>query len=333
MLDLALSGVQAGLSILGGFFGGSAAEKAAKIQKNAATAAGQDYRDTVASVNPGITQAAARAGDRAVTTAQDAATGIDQATALANAKLEQANKGFTPYTQAGGDAASVLQSGIAPGGAFNKEFGPEDFKIDPSYQFLVDQSTKALDRKGAAEGGALGGAQLQSALTLRNNLASTEYGKAFERFRQSMGDRFSNVFKTAGLGLNATEDVSGNLNKEGQNQIAGSVEGGRLNTRASEYAGNADMSQATQVAQNTLGGSETQGKYNTDAAAAEASGIIGGHNARWGGITGAGNTVTGALRFNELLKTPASNWNGGINPAYARNPLGGGGYGAGPMRP
>jgi len=310
MIDSLLGGsiIGAGASLLGGFFQGKAAKKAAEVQANAARAAGQHVEDTVRGANPGITQAAGRAGDRAVDTAWNAVTGVNNAATDANARLDTANTLLDPYADAGRDATGTLRAGLVPGGDFNKTPTLADLEMDPGYAFRKAEGEKAIQRSAAARGGALGGGVLQELNKYGSGLASQEYQNAFQRFRDSTKDRFGNLFAVSGSGQEAATRQGGNLAMQGANLIGAAETGAGLTTRASEYAGNADMGAADRVAGNQIRGAEVAGNYTTDAGAAQAAGTVGGSNALWSGIGGALNGITGALAFNRMLKNPTARW-------------------------
>jgi hypothetical protein len=283
--------IGAGANLISGFFQRSAAKKAAEIQARAAEAAGHHLEDTITSVNPQITGAAQRAGDRQVDTAWNAIEGVNQATREANARLD-------PYAASGRDANAVLQAGIAPGGDFNKTPTLSDLQMDPGYAFRTSEGEKAIARSAAAHGGATGGGVLKDLTNYSQGAASQEFQNAFARFQQSTQNRFGNVNTVAGRGFNAA-------NTQGGNDIGASQFGAGLATDASKYAGNADINAAQVTGENTIGGARTAGQYITGAGEARAAGEVGGQNAITGAVGGAVSGITGALTLKRLLQNPA----------------------------
>lgn len=90
----------------------------------------------------------------------------------------ETSKGYyTPYAAAGEEGLNALR------GLMNyKQFGAEDFQTDPGYQFRLQEGLKQLGRTSAARGGALSGATLRGTQGYAQNLASEEYGNAFNRY-------------------------------------------------------------------------------------------------------------------------------------------------------
>lgn len=108
-----------------------------------------------------------------------------KAEALAKARGEvesqyKISKGYyDPFYSAGQEGLNALR------GLMNyKQFGAEDFKTDPGYQFRLQEGLKQLGRTSAARGGALSGATLRGTQGYAQNLASEEYGNAFNRYLQ-----------------------------------------------------------------------------------------------------------------------------------------------------
>jgi hypothetical protein len=63
------------------------------------------------------------------------------------------------------------------------EFGADKFKTDPSYAFRMSEGMKALERSAAARGGLLSGATMKGIQRYGQDLASTEYQNAFNRYQ------------------------------------------------------------------------------------------------------------------------------------------------------
>lgn len=316
MIDSILGGsiIGAGASLINGFFQRSAAKKAAEIQANAAKAAGQHLEDTISSVNPGIIGAAGRAGDRMMDTSWNAITGVNDATRDANAKLN-------PYAESGVDANNLIRMGMTPGGDFNKTPTLSDLQIDPGYDFRLTEGQKALERSAAARGGATGGGALKAITDFGQRMGSQEYQNAFERFRQSIGDRFGRLNTVAGRGFDAA-------GTQGSNLIGASKIGAGLATEGARYAGDVDINAVNRTSSNTIGGAEEAGKYITGAGEAQAAGIVGGTNAITGAIGSGISGIQGAITLQQLLKNPAD-YTGPYNKIKAG--ASSGGYRQGPV--
>lgn len=134
-------------------------------------------------------------------------------------------------------------------GSFTKPFDAEEFYKyeDPGYFFRLQQGEQALQNKAAAGDGAFSGAALKDLLGYNQDMASTEYGNAFNRYQTSQGNIFQRLMGIAGLGQNAAAGV-----------------------------GNQGTSLAGQA-----------GQFLSNAGTASGSGIVGGANAITGGTTNA----------------------------------------------
>lgn len=106
-------------------------------------------------------------------------------------------------------------------GSLLKSFGMDEYKADPGYQFRQDEAQKALERQMAAQGVTLGGAgagqinpQAYRAMNeLTQNLASQEYGNAYQRYTADNLNKFNMLMGAAGMGQNST----GIMAQTGQN--------------------------------------------------------------------------------------------------------------------
>lgn len=107
---------------------------------------------------------------------------------------------YRPYQQLGQQALSNLTSG--------------NFEMDPSYQFRMQEGLKALQNAAGARGGRQSGATLKALTGYGQNLASQEYGNAFNR-----------NLSLANLGFGASQGMSGArtgiANATASNEMAG----------------------------------------------------------------------------------------------------------------
>lgn len=71
---------------------------------------------------------------------------------------------------------------------------------DPGYQFRRDQGTQAMERALAAQGRTMSPQAVQALTQYGQDLASQEYGKAYERERQAQEDIFRRLTGTTGMG-------------------------------------------------------------------------------------------------------------------------------------
>jgi len=132
-------------------------------------------------------------------------------------------------------------------GSLLERFNLEKFEQDPSYQFRQDEARKALERSLAAQGVTLGGAGYGElnpmAARLLNeqtqNLASQEYGQAYDRYNIDRLNTYNMLMGTTGIGQTATGQLTG----AGQN-YATNV--GNLQTGLASAQMNAQIAQASQ---------------------------------------------------------------------------------------
>jgi len=246
----------------------------------------------------------------------------------------------------GYDPASAMKdfggvAGYDPASAM-RNFGASDFQADPGYAFRLSEGMKALDRTAAARGGLLSGATLRGAQRYGSDLASQEYGNAYNRFqtnRAAQSQEYQNAFNRYQAERAAREQGYGNAFNRFQTE--------RINTLAPLQSlagvGQSATQQAQQAAQNYATGSTNTygnlGSGQTSALAnfgnAQGSNIIGAGNARASGYVGGANALTGGigqglnfyqnqnlvnqLRYNNLSNQyGAGNVYGGgaNNPAY-----------------
>lgn len=156
----------------------------------------------------------------------------NQANQTQLAMYEQQRADAEPWRQAGMTALGQLGTGTAAGGEFNRNFGPADFQADPGYQFRQQQGQQALERSAAARGGLLSGGTLKALTRYGQDVASAEYGNAYNRFNNDQTTRFNRLSSLAGIGQTASRDVA----QMGMS-TAGAVAGNQLSAGNSAAAG------------------------------------------------------------------------------------------------
>lgn len=173
-----------------------------------------------------------------------------------------------PYQKAGTNAINTLNAGVAPGGEFNNSFTMQDFmqNQDPAYNFDVQQGQLALERSAAANGTLNSGGTLKAITGYGQQMASNEFGNAYNRFMTTRQNNFSNLSGIAGFGQNA-------------NQQYGTV--------GSAVAG--------QESGNTM-------QAIMGAGAAQAGGTIGSANALTGALSQFGNFASGQNTLAQLMQ-------------------------------
>jgi len=258
--------IPAGASLLGGYLSSSGQQKAAETQAGSsreaaliqAAAAEQALRLQKQLADEQVLRNAptVQAGDTARNRMLDL-IGLSGRTGAAG--YGSANQ---PYSMAGFDPNSLMRN-----------FGAADFQADPGYNFRLSEGLKALDRQAAARGGMMSGAALKAAGRYGQDVASQEYGNAFNRFqtnRASQAGLFTDAYNRDRTRQLDEFSRLGGLMTSGQNAAAG--------TGASQaaYGSNA----ANLISQ----GAQAMGQ-----------GVLGAGQAIGAGQIGAGNTYNNAI--------------------------------------
>jgi hypothetical protein len=254
------AGIGAGTSILGGFLGSQAANKAAQLQATGATQAGN---------------LAAAAGQ--------------QAQGYQQQQLGAATTAAQPYTTAGAAATSQLSDLLKPGGylasTWNQQFQAptaEQAAQTPGYQFTLQQGTQALNRGAAARGNLLSSGAAKQLEQYGTGLANQTYNDVYNRamgqyqtnyqtFLNNQQGLYGRLMGMSGQGLQATSDLN------------------RLRQAAAENYGGLGMKAAGMQGQDIL-----------NAAEARAQGVMGAAGAWQGALSGAGGAAMGYGAFNRM---------------------------------
>ena len=205
---------------------------------------------------------------------------------------------------------------MAPGGVGQRAFTAADMAAyDPGYQFRLDEAAKAVQSSAAARGGASRGGALKALLQRSQDVASSEFGAASDRFRQQQQDRYARLFGTAQLGGAYAGQAGANLMGAGQAGLGAAEYAAGLGQRGAEYAGNVGL-QSTQIqGGNAMDTQRMIADLMTGGAAARAAGTVGSANAWSGALGGVGQAAAGVGNYyqdkellcqwmNPALKTP-----------------------------
>ena len=216
---------------------------------------------------------------------------------ISQKQFEQTRKDQMPWLNAGKEALGGLQSYIKDSPDFNDKWGgriedayqggqltggldPNNFQTDPSYQFRKQQGMDGLQSSAAAGGSLLSGAALKSLNEYNSNLASQEYGNAWQRDQTEK----QNLMST--LSGNRSQDYQLFSNED---------------TR--QYNQLANMAGVGQTTANSLGtfganNAAAQGNYAINGANAQANGLVGAANAKtqaWNNIMNMGMKAAGGF--------------------------------------
>jgi len=123
----------------------------------------------------------------------------------------------------------LLGIGGAPGASgYGKyataEFGADKFKADPGYAFRMSEGMKALERSAAARGGLMSGATLKGIQRYGQDLASTEFQNAFNRYQAERAgtlNPYQALAGTAQTSANVLTGAAGNLGQQLGSNIIG----------------------------------------------------------------------------------------------------------------
>lgn len=281
---LAMSGLSAIGSIIGGVKSANAAGNAAQIQANAARDANnallQQYYQSRADLTP-----FREAGYQAL----GGLTGLTQ----------------QPF-QVGQYAA---QPALNPAGyAFTPPSGQQVLNDDPGYQFRLQQGQQALERSASARGTQLSGGQMKAVQGYGQDYASQEYQNAYNRLLGQNELAY-------GRGYQQNQDAyARNLQ---QFQTNYNAQMGARQQRYNELAGVAGTGQTAGTTIAGLGGNVAQGMAGniTSAGAAQAAGQVGGANAWNTALSGLGNAANSYLQQQTLNNLSQQGQGGGGNNA------------------
>jgi len=135
---------------------------------------------------------------------------------------EQASQQFRPYAELGDYAAGELKGRLNKN-ALLKNFTPGDLTKEPGYRFRQAEGEKAIDRAAGARGSRYSGATLKGLTRFNQDLASQEYGAAYNR---DMGNRAAQYNFLAGpmaLGQGAAGQQAQWMGAAGDARAAGQV--------------------------------------------------------------------------------------------------------------
>jgi len=155
--------------------------------------------------------------------AQTQADAMSQSAAYQKHMFDIQNEQQRPYREAGYAALNDITA-MKP--YLTKQFGQEDFQagIDPSYNWRLQQGNLATTNLANQAGGLIGGNALQGLTNYGQNLASTEFGNAFNRFQTERSNIYNNLASIAGMGqtsLGQTGQLAGTVSQGVGGAISG----------------------------------------------------------------------------------------------------------------
>jgi hypothetical protein len=186
----------------------------------------------------------AQAAKGAAQTQSDAAS---RAMAQEYEMYQQGREDLAPYRESGYTALKDIEK-MKP--FLTAQFGPEQFGqyLDPSMAFRQKIGTQATERLANVGGGAISGNTMRALTDYGQNLASTEYGGAFNRFQTERGNIYNTLANIAGMGQGAV-----NTGVRAGESFAGSQTGLITGQAAAQAAGTVGAANAYGGAATNLG--------------------------------------------------------------------------------
>lgn len=121
---------------------------------------------------------------------------------------------YQPYAQFGQQATNMLAGlmGLGPStganyGALMKQPTMAELQMDPSYAFREQQGLKALEQQMAAGGLRGSGTALRGGQRYVQDLASTEYGNAYNRFMANRANQMGLLQNASQTGFGAAQGI------------------------------------------------------------------------------------------------------------------------------
>lgn len=172
----------------------------------------------------------------------------------------QAVPQYQPYAQFGQQSLNALARGMGltggeGSGAFMRQPTLEELQMDPSYAFRQSEGMRALEHSAAAQGGLLSGSTGKALQRYGQDLASTEYGNAYNRFMANRANALGLLQGGVNTGFGAAQGIGNTYLGTGTNL-------------ANVYGNTAQQMAASQGAAGQAGG---QSLVNTGSAYANAA--------------------------------------------------------------
>jgi hypothetical protein len=125
---------------------------------------------------------------------------------------QQATEAYQPYSQFGQEATNRLAvlMGLRPGvdsGSLMQQPTAAQLEMDPGYAFREQQGMQAVNRTAAAQAGLQSGAALKAAQRFGQDLASQEYGNAYNRFMANRANQMNLLQGGVNTGFGAAQGV------------------------------------------------------------------------------------------------------------------------------
>ena len=130
----------------------------------------------------------------------------------AKAAAAQNQQNIQPWLDAGKGALTTLQTGLQPGGQFNKPFTMADATNSPAEQEALRRSSEATQNSAAAKGGLIGSNVMDQLQVNAGNIAAGFEGQAFDQWNTQQNRQLGATQSLAGVGqsmaVNAGESAA-----------------------------------------------------------------------------------------------------------------------------
>lgn len=168
-----------------------------------------------------------------------------QADAAATASAQQ-RADTAPWREAGAQALTDIQTGLAPGGEFSKTFTMADAKNSPAMQEAQRAGTEVIQNSAAAKGGLIG-TNAMTDLTKFGQANAAQYeNQAFNQYMAEKGQKLGAEQSLAQIGQTTTSQVADNVSNltlagANANAAGGVASSNAINKGASDVTGQISM--------------------------------------------------------------------------------------------
>jgi len=198
--------------------------------------------------------------------------------------FQQQREDNAPWREIGAESLKRLGQGIESGdydpGKLNLKEFKFDFEADPGYQFRKQEGIDALDASASARGRLQSGAQSRAVSRYGSDLASQEYGNAFNRSLAEYQNETSRTMAEYRSGANRKQ---GNFNRLASLSNVGQA------ANSADQAARSDM--ASSVGASTAASGNALSRGATASGNALARGAINQGNARASAYQGIGQSI------------------------------------------
>jgi hypothetical protein len=124
-------------------------------------------------------------------------------------------------------------------GKYAGDFGMKDFEADPGYAFRLKEGMKGLQNSAAARGLLSSGSTLKGITDYGQNMASQEYGNAYNRYQTNRANQLNPLTGLINSGQGAVNNLTNAAGTMGQNLGQAAAATGAANAGSYINTGNA----------------------------------------------------------------------------------------------